>query len=120
MINENVGYQYIDAVLALVPLAKFHPSEDGTYKNVDWVDEREKPTEKAVADKLKELKAAEGLYFIRKERDRLLAESDWTSGEDVPQAIKDKWFPYRTELRDITKKYTELEDVVWPTKPGSS
>ena len=117
MINENAGYQYIDAVLALVPLAKFHPSEDGKYENVEWVDERTQPTAKAVADKLTELKATEGLYFIRKERDRLLAESDWTSGEDVPQAIKDKWFPYRTELRDITEKYNSLEDVVWPTKP---
>ena len=118
MINENVGYQYIDAVLALVPLAKFYPSDDGTYENVEWVDERKQPTAKEVADKLVELKATEGLYFVRKQRDILLAETDWVSGEDVPQALKDKWFPYRQALRDITKTATSLSDVEWPTEPS--
>ena len=64
MINENTGYQYIDAVLALMPLAKFYPSDDGTYENVEWVDERTQPTAKAVADKLAELQATEGLYYV--------------------------------------------------------
>ena len=118
MINENVGYQYIDAVLALVPLAKFYPSEDGTYENVNWVDERTQPTAKAVADKLVELKTTEGLYFVRKQRDILLAETDWVSGEDVPQTLKDKWFPYRQALRDITNTATSLDDVVWPDIPS--
>ena len=118
MINENTGYQYIDAVLALMPLAKFYPSDDGTYENVEWVDERTQPTAKAVADKLAELQATEGLYYVRKERDILIAETDWVSGEDVPQALKDKWFSYRQSLSDITSTYTSLNDIVWPTKPS--
>ena len=63
MINENTGYQYIDAVLALVPLAKFYPSEDGKYENVEWVDERTQPTAKAVADKLTELNSVIDMAF---------------------------------------------------------
>jgi len=29
MINEQIGYMYIDAVLALVSNAKFYPSDSG-------------------------------------------------------------------------------------------
>jgi len=54
---------------------------------------------------------------IRAARDALLKETDWASGEDIPQAIKDVWFPYRQALRDITTT-TNPDDVVWPVKPA--
>ena len=53
---------------------------------------------------------------VREYRDLELKETDWVSGEDVPQAIKDVWFPYRQTLRDITS-IENPDDVVWPTKP---
>jgi|TARA_Y100000310_G_scaffold162020_1_gene161955 hypothetical protein len=52
----------------------------------------------------------------RRNRDAMLKESDWVAGEDVPQAIKDVWFPYRQALRDITN--LTAENFEWPTKPG--
>jgi len=61
--------------------------------------------------------ASANLELIRNDRNTLLAETDWISGEDVPQIIKDAWFPYRQELRDITNTYTIYSEVVWPTKP---
>lgn len=54
---------------------------------------------------------------VRDTRDQLLKETDWVSGEDVPQSIKDLYFPYRQELRDITSTYASPDDVVFPTKP---
>lgn len=57
------------------------------------------------------------MELIRNDRNALLAETDWVSGEDVPQTIKDAWFPYRQALRDITNTYTIYSEVVWPTKP---
>jgi hypothetical protein len=61
---------------------------------------------------------AEGLLnVLRYERNELLKETDWVSGEDVPQSLKDIWFPYRQALRDITETYSSLDDAVWPTKP---
>ena len=54
---------------------------------------------------------------IRKYRDTLLKETDWVSGEDVPQAIKNLYFPYRQALRDITDT-DNPDNVVWPTAPG--
>jgi hypothetical protein len=56
-------------------------------------------------------------FHLRLQRDIKLKETDWVSGEDVPQSIKDMYFPYRQALRDITDTYSSLADVVWPTKP---
>lgn len=54
---------------------------------------------------------------LRVERDKKLAESDWTQQLDVPEATRLAWQPYRQTLRDITNTYTSLDDVVWPEKP---
>tara|TARA_B100000902_G_scaffold398149_1_gene463950 strand:- start:11495 stop:11866 length:372 start_codon:yes stop_codon:yes gene_type:complete len=54
---------------------------------------------------------------MRAYRNKLLVESDWTQGADVPNSIKDPWATYRTALRDITTASSTAE-VVWPTKPS--
>jgi hypothetical protein len=115
MISPVNGYTYLDAVLALVPLAKIVPSEDGTYANAEWLDERTAPTAQAVADKLVELKAVEPMYYLRKERNARLAETDLWGLQDYPTTAEQT--AYRQALRDITQSYTSLDDVVWPVKP---
>ena len=115
MINESIGYTYIDAVLALVPLAKIIPSEDGTFSNAEWIDERERPSEEEVQSKLKELQASEPLYFLRKKRNKLLQETDLWGLKDFPTTVEQS--QYRETLRNITDNYSSLEEVVWPTKP---
>jgi len=57
----------------------------------------------------------EAMNRLRSERDRLLAETDWWALSD--RNITDEQKDYRQKLRDITKNYTSLEDVVWPEKP---
>ena len=69
----------------------------------------------AVKAKQDELTAAEPLKALRAERDRKLAETDWTALSDVTQSAE--MATYRQALRDITESYTSLDDVVWPTKP---
>jgi len=54
---------------------------------------------------------------IRRQRDVFLAETDWTQVGDVPQAIKDKWAPYRQALRDIPQQEGFPSNVTWPDKP---
>ena len=68
--------------------------------------------------KLAELKSKETLYFVRKERDKLLAETDWTQLADS-SADKVAWATYRQALRDLPQTYANVEDVIWPTKPGA-
>ena len=53
---------------------------------------------------------------VRKYRDARLKETDWVSGEDVPQAIKDQYFPYRQALRDVTTA-SSPDSISWPDKP---
>ena len=61
--------------------------------------------------------AADNLRVLRDMRDQKLAETDWSQGDDVPDALKTKYTTYRQALRDITKSYNSWVDVVWPTKP---
>ena len=115
MICTLHGYTYLDAVLALVPLAKIVPSDDGSYASAQWLDERTAPTAQAVADKLVELKAVEPLFYLRQERDKKIAATDLWGLQDYPTTAEQT--AYRQALRDITDTYTSLDDVVWPTKP---
>jgi hypothetical protein len=56
---------------------------------------------------------------IKSNRNGLLALSDWTQLPDVDltpelvQAMK----TYRQQLRDITKDYTNPDDVIFPVNP---
>ena len=59
----------------------------------------------------------EELINLRTERNRLIALTDWTQMEDIPQSTRDAWKTYRQALRDITENYTTLDTVVWPEKP---
>ena len=67
--------------------------------------------EKAWAD----ARPAREMEMIRRERDNLLAETDWTANSDVTMSAKMK--TYRQMLRDIPASNTIYEDVDWGTKP---
>lgn len=54
---------------------------------------------------------------IRKRRNQLLLECDWTQGKDVPDATSNLWAPYRQALRDITEQAGFPFDVQWPDPP---
>jgi len=68
-----------------------------------------------VNEKLQDLTAAEPMKNLRAERDRLIAVTDWWASSDLTMTDAQK--SYRQALRDITKDYTSLDDVKWPTKP---
>jgi hypothetical protein len=57
------------------------------------------------------------LNDLRVERNRKLAETDWTQSRDVTLTNDADWATYRQALRDITDTYSDLDSVVWPTKP---
>lgn len=54
---------------------------------------------------------------VRRQRDALLAQSDWTQLPDVPLATKERWAIYRQALRDVTLQPDPFR-VVWPVAPG--
>lgn len=54
---------------------------------------------------------------VRKKRNILLQESDWTQMPDVAMPTKSAWATYRQQLRDITTQADPF-NIVWPTPPG--
>lgn len=54
---------------------------------------------------------------IRRERNNLLAQCDWTQLSDCP-VNNALWATYRQELRDITKQVGFPSEVVWPSQPS--
>jgi len=60
----------------------------------------------------------ESWSIVRKKRDKLLSETDWTNLQDTPLNDIDlsKWREYRQLLRDITNQQNPFE-LEWPTRP---
>lgn len=53
------------------------------------------------------------------QRNQLLQESDWTQLPDVPLTTEQKaeWVTYRSEVRTVTERFSNPNDVVFPTPP---
>jgi len=104
---------FTEAMIALAPNAVWTAHDDAI---TEWHSpDIEQPTAKAIAAKRAEIEAQRPLKLLRIERDRLLAETDWWAGSD--RTMTDAQTAYRQALRDITKTYSNLDDVVWPEKP---
>ena len=80
-----------------------------------------------VKTKYDELVSAEPLKILREERNKRLAETDWTQGRDVTLSNDADWKTYRQALRDLPSKTTpkldsygelDMSSVTWPTKPS--
>lgn len=54
---------------------------------------------------------------VRSERNKKLADTDWTQGKDIPDATSAAWAPHRQALRDIPQQPGFPTNVVWPVKP---
>ena len=55
--------------------------------------------------------------MLRNQRDIKLKETDHWAYQDRP-TMTDEQIAYRQALRDITKTYDSINDVVWPTPPS--
>jgi len=56
---------------------------------------------------------------VRKDRNYLLSECDWTQVPDAPLTVEQKqaWTAYRQALRDMTSIEGFPFDIQWPAKP---
>lgn len=55
------------------------------------------------------------------QRNTLLQESDWTQLPDVPLTPEKRaeWVTYRGEVRTVTERFSNPNDVVFPTPPAN-
>jgi hypothetical protein len=112
------------ALVALCPTAQFTVYEND-YNQITWFSpDIPKPTILEVEAKIAELKAAEPMRLLRKERDRLIAETDWWVLPD--RTPTDDQLAYRRALRNLPDTAIPVLDssnrlgisgVTWPTKP---
>jgi len=63
------------------------------------------------------------LAELRKQRQIKLASTDWTQLADCPLSTyeKEAWTIYRQKLREVPRTFAnirDLDEVVWPKKPG--
>ena len=105
------------------------------YENLIVHDGGSQPTEKECIDGLAAMQAvwdfenANPATLLRKIRNRLLAETDWTQLKDVDLDIirERNWNNYRQALRDLPAKSNpklddfgnlDMSSVTWPDKPS--
>ena len=120
----------VEALIALKPKAQFVLRGD-TYAGLEWLDKTQtKPTEEELNNKITELNAQEPFRLLREERNKLIAETDWTQLKDIQlDSIREKnWKDYRQVLRDLPNNSTpnldnngnlNMSSVNWPDKPST-
>ena len=76
----------------------------------------------AVTDEDKAQREDDRLFQLgsvaREQRNRLLADSDWTQLGDYSKPDKADWTVYRQALRDLPKQEGFPETLQWPERPG--
>ncbi len=101
-------------------IPKYHtfqapPEQDGHYAvmNGGWqLVAGEKPVWPPVPSE--EQVSAALAWSIRQERDKLLADSDWTQLKDISDEISVPYATYRQALRDLPEQEGFPSDVTWP------
>ena len=78
-----------------------------------------KPTAEMLDDAWPAVRDARAWAQVRVERDRLLADCDWTQVADAPLTAgeKEAWADYRQALRDIPQTQDDPDDIEWPEEP---
>ena len=118
------------ALIELKPNAEWTLRGD-TYADLEWLDKKQtKPTEEEVNAKASELERDEPFKLLREERNKRIADTDWTQLKDIDLDIirERNWKNYRQALRDLPAKSNpkldslgdlDFSSVTWPDKPSS-
>ena len=91
-----------------------YDSLSNTVKCEDKIDE----VPEATIEELEAFKLEMDIRDVRGNRNRLLAESDWTQNRDVVLSNDTEWKTYRQALRDLPANTTDWTNPPWPTKPS--
>jgi hypothetical protein len=77
----------------------------------------EKPDKEEFIKKVNERNVYYQNQELRRVRDKLLIESDWTQSRDLTLTNDEAWKKYRQDLRDLPQTTTDFNNVKYPTKP---
>ena len=76
----------------------------------------EKPDKDEFVKKVNDRNIYYQMKDLRRKRDKLLVESDWTQSRDLTLTNDEEWIDYRQALRDLPQT-ADLSNVEYPTKP---
>ena len=116
-----------DAIDALRPNSGY-TLRGNVYSGLEWDSNntQTKPTEEELNAKMTTLRTTEKpMELLRKERDRLLKETDWRASSDL--IMSEEWKIYRQRLRDLPSGNSpdldsnddlDKTSVNWPIPPS--
>lgn len=95
------------------------PATGYEYKDIQFPRGYRKPTKEMYDYTFEQNLNNELFKILRKQRDKLLSESDWLLAEDyhLTDENYNEWIKYRQLLRDIPSITKDPREVNWPTKP---
>ena len=122
MTDINGRPDHIEDVLAQTHHGHWYgwsDSKNKVYSNLIINDDQySKPSKASLESGLVQAQIDFDWMEIRRERDRLLSDSDHILMSDYPLEDKSDWETYRQELRNIPQDFDNADDVVYPEEPA--
>ena len=108
---------YAAVLTAIRPGAEWSLNNND-YATLAWYSEGEPPTQAECDDAWPAIESNRKWAAVRAERDRRLADCDWTQVPDAPLTVTDRegWADYRQALRDIPQTQADPDSIVWPER----
>ena len=106
-----------EALKKLRPNCKYAAIEyqDGRFE-LHWEDETcDPPTDEEIAAAAQEYADGIPMQTLRRNRDKLLSETDWWASSDRTMTAEQT--AYRQALRDLPANTDDPANPTWPTKP---
>lgn len=109
----------VDAVAYQLAAHALRPGQvryvENTYEDIQWTC-ADPPTREEMDAEAEAQKESVHLGELRRRRNALLSQSDWTQLPDAP-ASASAWASYRQELRDLPETTDDPANPTWPTPP---
>ena len=89
------------------------------WDTLEFMSGLEKPEKEEFVKKVNERNIYYQMKHLRRKRDKLLVESDWTQSRDLTLTNDEEWIKYRQELRDLPQTITDIagNKIEYPAKP---
>ena len=110
----NLVQRTLQATVDVMP-SKFYLDPD--YDLIQFEEGYEKPPRDVFYAKYNELLNIDRYNDLRRQRNKLLQDTDWTQTNEVVMQNQEEWVAYRQALRDLPATTEDPEQITWPEPP---
>ena len=110
----NLVQRTLQATVDVMP-SKFHLDPD--YDLIQFEEGYEKPPRDVFYAKYNELLNIDRYNDLRRQRNKLLQDADWTQTNDILMENEEDWVAYRQALRDLPANTEDPTHPEWPESP---